>query len=76
MSSDLFKLNLGDIWRGLVVAVIAAVLVSVQTIFNEKGLGWSIEDLKTILNVVIASGLGYIIKNFLTDSQGKILGKY
>ena len=74
--SKLFSLNQGDLLRGIVVAVLSGVLTLLLELLKNKGLVLNLEDLSTIINVAISSGLGYILKNLLTDEEGKLGGKY
>jgi uncharacterized membrane protein len=74
--SEIYKLNLRDVGKALLLAVISAVLVSIKSLFDSKGFAWTMEDLQLLVNVVITTGLSYIIKNFLTSSDGRILGRY
>lgn len=73
--SKLFKLNLKDFGKGLVVAVIAALLGALQQALETQGLNLASFDWAEILNVVEAAFLAYITKNLLSDSEGKVLGK-
>lgn len=70
---------MGDLGRGLVVAILSAILLTVQnwitnpsfSVFN-LGLG----DVIILVNIAIVAGLGYLAKNLVTDEEGKLLGKY
>jgi hypothetical protein len=75
MPSEFLKLNIRDVGKAVVTAVISAVLVAVYALFQEKGFNWTQQDLMNILNAAVASGFGYIIKNFFTTSDGKFMGK-
>lgn len=70
--SNLFKLNFRDIAVGLLLAVGGAVLITVQnTISSNVALDWNV-----ILKVAESTFLAYLLKNFFSDSQGKIAGKF
>jgi hypothetical protein len=77
--TKLFRLSMGDLGRGLVVAILSAILLTVQnwitnpsfSVFN-LGLG----DVIILVNIAIVAGLGYLAKNLVTDEEGKLLGKY
>lgn len=73
--SNLFEINLRDLTNGLLVAVLGAVLTYLQKAFADDA-AITMDDLKVILNVALASGLGYLIKNFFETPQGdnKITG--
>ncbi len=69
--TDLFKLNWRDAAKGLVMAVLASVLTVVyQSVVAHTPIDWN-----QVTQIAFASGLGYIVKNFFTDSDGKLLGK-
>lgn len=69
--SGLFKLSTQDLAKGLVMAVIAAVVTYVSDpTFDVTTLDWGYM-LKMVLTVVIS----YLAKNLLTDVNGKVLGK-
>lgn len=72
--SNLFKLNLNDLGKGVVVAVLIAVLQLVLSLLQNKGLELKVEDLKSIVDVALKGGMAYLLKNLLTDSSGNVLG--
>jgi hypothetical protein len=70
--TELWTLKLGDWERGLIVAILTAPL----TIIYQSVMTTPITlvfDWKTILGAAIAGGIGYILKNFATGSNGKLL---
>ena len=69
--SNFFNLNLKDAIKGVITAVLAAILTLIYGLLQS---GNPI-DLHQILLVGLTAGLGYIIKNFLTDSNGNFVGK-
>lgn len=70
--SQLWKLTKNDYLKGLVVAVIAAVLtVILQTLQNGLTINWN-----EVITVALTAGIGYILKNLATDESGKLGGKY
>ena len=74
MASDLFRLNINDLVKGLVVAVLAAVVTALANAMNLPGFDYTTFDWGTLLSVAVTAGLAYISKNFLSDKQGKIGG--
>jgi len=74
MKSNLFKLNLSDVGKGLLVAVLASVFTWLASALNAPGFSWATIDWNTLIQVAMASGIGYIAKNFVTTEDGKILG--
>ena len=81
----MFKLSLGDVFRGLVMTVTGAVMVAVLGVFTRVitsdfdvfSLDY-IALLKELTNVIIiagySSGAGYLLKNLLTDDNQNFLG--
>lgn len=70
MPSDFLKLNWEDFGRGLVVAVLSAVITylyqAVQTSFTTL-------DFATLGQVAITALLAYLLKNLTTNSNGDLL---
>lgn len=75
MPSDLFRLNLNDFWKGMIVAVFAAVLTYVASAVNAPGFSFASLDVNLILKVAVGALVGYLSKNLLTAENGKILGR-
>lgn len=75
MNSQMFKLNLSDLAKGAVVALIGAILMALEQALTAHGLDLASYDWGSILNMGIVAGVGYLTKNFMSDSQGKVLGK-
>lgn len=73
--SELFKLNSKDFLRGLVVAVMTAVVSLLLKILENKGLSFDIVDLQTIVTTALVAGLSYLLKNLMTDDSGKLGGQ-
>jgi hypothetical protein len=69
--SELWTVSLSDWWRGLIVAVLAAILQPILTILQGGGLVFDWQD---ILTVGLAAGTAYILKNLSTSADGKVLG--
>jgi len=72
--SRLWTLSTGDFLKGGIVAVISGILTFFVDLINTGG---ALTDLNVnmIGGVAIASGISYILKNFSTDENGKILKK-
>ena len=68
----LFSLQTKDFLKGLLIAVLSSVFAILLQMLNN---GFDGINLKQLALVAITSGLSYLLKNYLTDSNGKILGK-
>lgn len=74
--SGFLKLNLKDLSKGLVVAILGAVLISFKEALDGNGLEFASYDWKAIFDFAWQAATVYLAKNLLTDSQGKVLGKF
>jgi putative exporter of polyketide antibiotics len=72
MNSTLFNLNATDLVKGLVLAVLTTVLTIVYDIVQSGSL---VFDWKHIATAAITTAIAYLLKNFLSNSSGKILKK-
>lgn len=81
----MFKLTLGDLWRGLVMAVLGAVTIAVLGVFSRVITSdfdvFSLDFialLKELTNQIIiasySSGSAYLLKNLFTNDDGNFLG--
>lgn len=72
MNSSLFKLNIWDLTKGLVVAVLASVLVIVRDTVSAGSLNF---DWAAILQSGLLSAVAYLLKNLFTNQNGELLKK-
>lgn len=70
--SNFLALNWKDFGKGLILAVLTAVLGLVYTLLKDKGFDLSNADFQEILKVAIIAFLGYITKNFLSNNEGQL----
>jgi hypothetical protein len=70
--STLLKLNVQDLVKGLIVTSLTSVLTIV---YNTVSAGSLTFDWKAIGLTALTSGLAYLMKNLLTNSEGEFLGK-
>lgn len=82
----MFKLSLGDIWRGIVMAILGPVAVAIfgvlGAVINTPSFDVFSVDfikvLKDLTNAMIVASYGagsaYILKNLLTDDKRNFLG--
>ena len=68
MNSPFLNIDLNDLGKGLILAVLTSVLTIV---YNTVQAGSSTFDWKLITTTAITTALGYLLKNFLTNSQGE-----
>lgn len=72
MNSKIFSLHISDFAKGLIVAIITALISGCMTSLN-KGTLPDLADLKAIAITALAAGLAYLSKNLLSNSEGKFL---
>ena len=66
-TSNLFKLNFNDISKGLLMAVLVPIIsISQQSL----AAGNFVFNYKTIVMQAVGGLLAYLVKNFMTNSQG------
>ena len=75
MPSHLFSLNLRDLGKGIITAVFAGVVGYLYQALNTAGFSVDTLNWSLILQVAISSGLGYVLKNALSDKDGKLFGR-
>ena len=71
MRSGFLSLNWQDALKGLVVAFFTAIITGVYQVF-QSGSAFDWPTLRPVLFGAIAAALGYLIKNYLTNSDGKM----
>ena len=74
MKSEFFKLNIKDFIRGLLMAVMGSLSASVPPMFMNGTLPTT-EQLKSASIIGAGVGIGYLLKNLLTNSSDQILKK-
>lgn len=79
MKSHIFSINAKDILKGLVMAALVGAVLPISLIIQEPNFSISTVNWSVLWDVA-ASGavsgfLSYIIKNFLSDEEGKVLGR-
>lgn len=70
--STFLKLNVQDLVKGLIVTMLTSVLTIA---YNTVSAGSLTFDWKAIGLTALTSGLAYLMKNLLTNSEGEFLGK-
>lgn len=72
--SGFLKLNIKDLGKGLVVAVLVTLFAALQQALTKHGVDVQAYDWSGIWNVVWLSVTGYLSKNLLSDQEGKFGG--
>ena len=72
--SKLFKLNVFDVLKALLMAFIGAVVSGVYTAINNGGFPSTWPEWQGILIFAVGAALTYLVKNVLTNSDGLPLG--
>ena len=75
MNSLFLKLNINDFTKGLILAVITAILGALYQLLQTKGFAISGIDIQEILKLALTAFIGYLSKNLLTNSSGKFGSK-
>ena len=76
--SNLFRLSYKDLGRGLLVAVLVVVLQLVSETLKTGGLETilTVAYWNDVLNIALSAALAYLLKNFATSKDGKVLGRW
>jgi len=72
MKSKLFSLETKDAIKALILSILTSTLIVVQTSLDAGELNFNWEKIGM---VALASAVGYILKNWLTNSDDKFLKK-
>lgn len=77
-TNGMFQLNLSDWQKAFVMAVLGGLLLPVAAVIQTPGFSIITTNWETLAilgaNGAVVSGVGYILKNFFSDSSGKVLG--
>lgn len=73
--SSLFRLNVQDLAKGLVIAVIAVVLGALQQAVTSHGFDIASYNWSSIVDIAWKAGGLYLSKNLLSDQNGRVFGK-
>ncbi len=68
--TKMFSLNFRDVAKGLIVAVFSGVLIAAYDMVTKT----SAVDWHQLAVVAVGAGLGYLVKNFISDGNGKVAG--
>jgi len=70
MNSQFFSLDIYDIGKGFLMAFLGAFL---PALYEYLKVGWGAIDWKFCLAAGISAGIAYLLKNFFTNSENKLL---
>lgn len=78
-NSGMFTLNLSDIQKALLMAVLSGIVLPVSLAAQTQGfdvfhINW-IQILDVALTGGFVGGVTYLAKNFFSDSTGRVFGK-
>ena len=73
--SKLFSLSLSDVWKGLIMTFLGALVSGVMTVIQSGVFAFDWITFKPILMGAIGAGLAYILKNFFSNSNGQFATK-
>jgi hypothetical protein len=69
-TSPFLSLNWEDFGKGLIVAVLSAVLIKLADMI---GLGFGNINWNELLSIAATTGIAYLVKNMFTNSDGQML---
>jgi len=75
MNKELFKLGINDFLKGLIVAVVMALMQTAYQVISVDGFDLTGLDIKEILIAGILAALAYLTKNLASNEKGEILKK-
>lgn len=71
LMSKFLTLNWADFGKGLLLAVLSAVLTLIVSLLKEKGFDLTSTDLNAILQIAVTTLVAYLGKNLFTNSEGQ-----
>jgi hypothetical protein len=72
--SSFLKLDRSDLWKGLVVAVLGAVLGALQQGLTAHGLDLAAYDWSLVIDIAVSAAGAYLSKNLFSTADGHFLG--
>lgn len=73
--SELLNWNKNDFIKGLVMTIFAAVLTAIYNLVEMEGFDWTHSEVIGVAKVAALAGMAYLLKNLITNSDGKIARK-
>lgn len=75
MKSTFFSLNGKDLFKGLIIAIIGALITGLYELFQAGPFVFDWVTFKPIVFTAVAAGLSYLIKNLFQNSEGEVFTK-
>lgn len=75
MKSSFLSINLKDLGKGILVAIITAFVTALYQQIQAGNVLPTVEQLKADGIIALAAALSYLLKNMLTNSQDQFLSK-
>lgn len=73
LMSKLGTIHLNDFWKGLLMAVLGAVTGYIYTAIETGTFDFNKITLLAMAKAGAVAGLSYLLKNLITNSEGKVL---
>ena len=74
----MFKLGINDVLKGIIVAVLSAIIIAIGGVVMTAGFDAFNTDWLAVgqnaINTGIVALVAYLVKNLLTTNSGKVLG--
>lgn len=78
MNTKLFSIDIKDVTKALVMAVLSGAVLPVSAIIQTPGFDFATANWDAIfslaINGAVAGFVSYLVKNFFSDEQGKVFG--
>jgi hypothetical protein len=74
MTSTIYSVNIKDLAKGVFVAVTATVLTSLLAVLQSPSFDFATIDWAEIGKIALTTGVSYLIKQYFTDGEGRLLG--
>ena len=72
--SKLFSLQAQDFVKGLIIAIFAPVVIYLGQVLQAATTGGTfLVDWGMLVKLGLSAGIAYIVKNYITNSQGQVL---
>lgn len=79
MNTQLFSINIKDVSKALVMAVLSGAFMPILAILQTPGFDIATANWHAIgslaINGAVLGFVSYMIKNFFSDSEGKLFGR-